>query len=222
MSRTLVIALHGTRHSGGKVFAEELRVAVGERLGVPVRIGWVDIEPELLPETVRQVGECVIVPTFLAAGYHVAHDINEAVLASGGRAVTTSHVGRDVLAAIEDRLRAAGPIGDAVVMAAIGSKRPGAQAEVYATAERLSRRIGVPVRPGFIYAASPSLAEAVEELRGEGHHDLSVATHALAPGLYQQHIDALGLRAAAPIGVHRLLVEAIATRYLTATLAASA
>ena len=218
MRRTLIIALHGTRHAGGRAFAEGLRRAVARRLGdVDVKIGWVDIEPELLPETARRVGPSVIVPAFLAAGYHVAHDVRGAVASSGGSAVATAHVGPDVLAAIEDRLRAAGPVGDAVVLAAIGSSRAGAQDEVNEAARLLSRRLGVPVRAGFIYAAAPSLEEVVGRLRAEGYRDVTAATHALAPGLYQRHIRALGLRAVAePVGVHPLLVEAIATRYLAA------
>lgn len=224
MTPTLVIALHGTRHRGGRVFAEQLRSAVAAQLpSVPVELGWVDIEPELLAETVARLGPSVVVPTFLAAGYHVAHDVTEAVAATAGRSVATEHVGGDLLLALLERLLDAGPLGDGVVLAAIGSKRLGAQAEVHDVARRLSELIGLPVRPGFIYASAPSLDDVVAGFHAEGRMDLTVATHALAPGLYMDHIDKLGLRAVAePIGIHPLLVDAIASRYLAATLAVAA
>ncbi|WP_185975615.1 sirohydrochlorin chelatase [Tessaracoccus rhinocerotis] len=221
MSRppTLVIALHGTRRRRGTRFAEALRRAVASRLpGVPVELGFVDIHDELLGETVQRFERSVIVPAFLAAGYHVAHDIVEAVEHSGGRAVATQHVGPELVHAIADRLRAAGPPVDAVVLAAIGSRRLGATAEVLATANRLSRIVGRPVQAGFIFASEPSLPDAAAQLRAQGHRDLAVATHALGPGLYQDHIAALGLRVVAePIGIHPRLLDAITSRYLAAT-----
>ena len=224
MTPTLVIALHGTRRRSGTEFAEQLRLAVSDALpGVPVALGWVDIHDELLAETVGRLDRAVIVPAFLAAGYHVVHDVSEAVKASRGRAVATSHVGPELADAIADRLRAAGPLGDGVVLAAIGSKRPGATAEVLATAERVARLVGRPVEAGFIYASSPSLDEAAARLRSRGLTDLTVATHALCPGLYQDHIAALGLRAVAePIGIHPHLVSAIVERYLGAARAEAA
>lgn len=220
---TLVIALHGTRRASGDAFAHRLRDAVAAELpGTDVQLGFVDIHDELLAATVQRLDRCVIVPTFLAAGYHVAHDVAEAVELSDGRAVATSHVGPDLTRAIHERLLEAGPVGDAVVLAAIGSKRLGATAEVAATAGRLAGLLGVPVRPGFIFASTPSLAEAATSLRSEGHRRLVVATHALLPGLYQQHIDQLGLPASAPIGLHHRLIAAIVSRYRAATLARAA
>lgn len=220
---SLVIALHGTRRPSGLEFAERLRAEVGAQLpGVRVELGFVDIHDELLATTVQRLDSSVIVPAFLAAGYHVAYDVAEAVKDSDGRAVATDHVGPDLVGVIHERLLANGPVGDAVVLAAIGSKRRGATAEVYATAQRLSALIDRPVQPGFIFATHPTLAEAADMLREEGHSRLSVATHALLPGLYQQHIEALGLPASEPIGLHPRFVSAIIDRYRAATMAQAA
>lgn len=213
---TLVIALHGTRRPSGAVFAERLRDAVAAGLpGADVQLGFVDIHEELLASTVHRLESSVIVPTFLAAGYHVAHDVAEAVRLSGGRSVATAHVGPDLTEAIHDRLLELGSPGDAVILAAIGSKRPGATAEVHRTAARLSALLERPVHPGFIFASDPSLEEVAATLRSDGHARISVATHALLPGLYQHHIAALGLPASDPVGLHPLLVSAIISRYLS-------
>ncbi|WP_158600619.1 sirohydrochlorin chelatase [Tessaracoccus antarcticus] len=215
---TLVIALHGTRRPSGAIFAEGLRDAVSAELpGVDVQLGFVDIHDELLATTVQRLDSSVIVPTFLAAGYHVAHDVAEAVRLSDGRAVATDHVGPDLVDAIHDRLVELGAPGDAVILAAIGSKRPGATAEVHATAAHLSTLIGQPVHPGFIFASQPSLEQAATTLRALGHSRITVATHALLPGRYQHHIAALGLPASHPIGLHPRLVSAIASRYRSTT-----
>ena len=215
---TLVIALHGTRRPSGAVFAEHLRAAVSVELpGVDVQLGFVDIHDELLATTVQRLDSSIIVPTFLAAGYHVAYDVAEAVRLSDGRAIATDHVGPDLVDAIHDRLLELGTPGDAVILAAIGSKRKGATAEVHATATRLAALIGRPVMAGFIFASQPSLEEAATTLRTLGHSRLTVATHALLPGLYQRHIAALELPASAPIGLHPRLVSAIASRYRSAT-----
>lgn len=215
---TLVIALHGTRRASGAVFAEHLRTAVSAELpGVDVQLGYVDIHDELLAATVQRLESSVIVPAFLAAGYHVAHDVAEAVRLSDGRAMATEHVGPDLVDAIHERLLELGAPGDAVILAAIGSKRKGATAEVYATATRLSTLLDRRVHVGFIFASEPSLEQAANSLLELGHSRISVATHALLPGLYQHHITALGLPASDPIGVHPRLVTAIVTRYRNAT-----
>ncbi len=220
---TLILALHGTRRASGTAFADRLREAVAARLpGVDVRLGFVDIHDERLADVVARQASSVIVPVFLAAGYHVDHDVALAVQASGGRAVATSHVGPELTAAIAERLRQAGGPGDAVVLAAIGSSRPGAQAEVHATARRLSGLVGRPVEPGFIFASEPSLADAVAGLRKRGHRTITVATHAILPGLYQLHIAELDLPASQPIGLHPRLLDAITSRYLAATLVRAA
>lgn len=220
---SLVLALHGTRRASGTAFAERLRGAVASRLpGVDVQLGFVDIHDERLADVVRRTPASVIVPVFLAAGYHVDHDVALAVEASGGRAVATSHVGPELTAALADRLHQSGGPGDAVVLAAIGSSRPGARDEVYSTARRLSGLVGRPVEPGFIFASEPSLADAVAGLRRRGHHDITVATHAILPGLYQLHIAELDLHASEPIGLHPRLLDAITSRYLAATLTRAA
>ena len=220
MKPTLIIALHGTRSHAGSVQAEALRAEVASVMpGVRVELGWVDIHDELLAQTVQRVGACVVVPVFLAAGYHVSHDVPAAIRASGGLAVATDHVGGDLVSAIRDRLLAAAPLGDGVLLAAIGSKRPGAHAEVLANAQRLESLVGRPVVAGFIYAASPTPAEALAELRRRGCSDVTVAVHALVPGLYRSHLEHLDVRAVAePIGNHPMLIDAVVRRYHAAAL----
>ncbi|WP_040158187.1 sirohydrochlorin chelatase [Nigerium massiliense] len=212
---SLVIALHGTRHAAGLTVAGELRDEVARQLpGVDIHLGWVDIHDELLDTTLAGLGPAVVVPAFLTAGYHVEHDVPEAIATVGGRAVASEHIGLGVLGAVRDRLLEAGPLGDAVVLAAAGSKRVGALGEVQDAARVLAAWIDRPVRVGYLYAAHPSVEETVAGLRAEGFADLTVGTYALAPGLYADRLAALDVRAVArPVGLHPEFVTAIAQRY---------
>jgi len=215
---TLVLTLHGTRQPAGLAAALALRDAVAARVpGVDVELGWVDIHDTRLDATLAALGPAVVVPAFLTAGYHVDHDVARAIASTNGRAVAASHLGGDALDAVRDRLLEAGPLGDAVVLAAAGSKRPGAVAEVEASARRLSDAVGRPVLAGFFYSASPTPEEAVAALRARGLADVTVATYALLPGLYQARLAGLDVRAVAePVGVHPRLVDSIVARYTAA------
>lgn len=210
----LVLALHGTRSQAGTACAEQLRKAVAERLvGVEVAIGFVDVHEVLLADVVATRPRCVVVPAFLTAGYHVDQDITLALQAAQGRAVATGHLDGAVVGALVDRVNQAGGPGDAVVLASIGSARPESNREVLRTARRLERMLDVPVRPGFLYASQPKVAQVVNDLRASGHERITVATHALFPGRYQQLLDGLDVVVSDPVGVHPLLVDTIVSRY---------
>ena len=97
-----------------------------------------------------------MVPAFLTAGYHVLEDLP--ALVDGG--VLTTHVGPDLLDAVADRvIEVEGP-GDAILLAAAGSKHAEARAEVEAAASELGVRSGVPVRVGYLYGDGASIEAA--------------------------------------------------------------
>jgi len=209
-SDTLVLAWHGTRHPDGRVVPELVRRRVARLLpGVEVRNGWVDLVDPALADVLAEVGDCTLVPCFLAAGYHVQYDIPEAAAASGHHVEVTRHIGGLLVDALLDRLAEAGGAGDAVVLAAAGSKRPNALAEIDAVAAGLEALLGVPVIPGNVYMTKPSVADAVARLRAEGHEDVVVAPYLLSDGLWADHVAGLGARVAAPLGDHPRIAEAV-------------
>ena len=211
----LVLALHGTRSESGQRVAAELVAAVAVRLpGVEVHLGWADVLSPTLTETLSGLGDAVVVPGFLTAGYHVSSDLPAAIEAAGGRARLAGLIGPALTDAVADRLRAAGGPGDAVVLAAAGSTRPRAIDEVTAAAEQLAERVGRPVVPAFLTAAQPSVTEAVAQLRASGHDRVAVATYLLAPGVFAERLQTVGADVVSdPIGVHPLVVEAVANAY---------
>ena len=214
--RSLVLAVHGTRSALGTRVSMELAEAVAQASGADVRLGWVDIHTPTLTDTLRELGEAIVVPAFLTAGYHVTSDIPAAIAAAGGRATATPLVGADVLPAVLDRLDSVGDF-DALVVAGAGSLRPRAVAEVQAVTRTLSRTVGRPALAGFVTASSPTVPDAVATLRAAGHDRIAIASYLLAPGRFSEQLEDAGADAVSePIGVHPLLVELIVSRWRAA------
>ncbi len=219
---SLVLAWHGTRHPDGEGVAERVADRVARGLpGVDVRVGWVDLHPRTLPLVLAEAGDATLVPCFLSAGYHVRHDVPEAVAASGHRVAVTTHLGGALTGAVADRIAEAGGPGDGVVLAAAGSLHADALAEVEAVADELAGRLGVRVVAAYVYSARPGVAEAVASLRAAGAEDLLIAPYALAPGLWADRVAGLGTRIAQPLGDHPAVASAIAARYLSAATGSS-
>lgn len=215
-TRRLVVALHGTRLPEGQAACVALVDAVAARLpGVDVRVGWADVLTPTLTDTLREAGECVVVPGFLTTGYHVSYDVPKAIRDAGGRAVLTPHVGEGILGAVAERLAETGVEADVVVLAAAGSKRPEPAVEVRAAAAKLSALLGVSVTAGFVTAAEPSVREAVAQAREAGARRVAIASYFLNPGLLPARLEQADADAVArPIGLHPQLVDAIVQRFL--------
>ena len=158
----------------------------------------------------------VLVPAFLASGYHVRKDIPEHVaLAGRPDTVVTRALGPDPAIAAVARLRlaeAGWEPGDSVVLAAAGSSDPSACSQVYLAARQLESLIGGRVEVGFITTAQPSVPEAIEKARRTGRR-VVVASYLLAPGLFHQRLETYGADAvAAPLGPDPRIVDLIVTR----------
>jgi sirohydrochlorin ferrochelatase len=238
----LVLVAHGTRHPGGGMLIRGMAEQLGARLaGVPVTAGFADVHGPTVAETLSDVeGPVIIVPAFLAAGYHVRVDVPRQAAESGHADVSlAAPLGPDprVITAMVDRLRIAGwRAGDTVVMAAAGSTDARANRDVARAAEHLARRTGqvprgdrgsvwrgagsVPV--GYLTAA-PRLADVVAQARRDTPpgRRVCVASYLLAPGRFHEQVRAtVGTGGAdlvgGPIGAHPGVVAALADRYRAA------
>ncbi len=202
---TLVLVAHGTRDPAGASTVEALADLVRE--WVPdVRVAYADVHQPDVTTVLREIdGPAVVVPAFLAAGYHVLIDIPEQVRAAGTPAVITRHLGVDLVAVARQRLLEAGwRPGQRIVLAASGSSDPAARAEVRAAA----RRLGADAM-GFVATSGPALSDVVTP-------DAAVASWFLAPGLFHRRALACDARAvAAPLGVHPAIAQLIVLRYAT-------
>ncbi|GAB2753735.1 sirohydrochlorin chelatase [Amycolatopsis magusensis] len=212
----IVLVAHGTRAAAGVRVISELAELVRERVAVPVRVAYADVlQPDGTTVLAEASGPAVVVPAFLASGYHVRTDIPAQIEASGHPAVTVTPAfgaAPELIDVLESRLLDAGyREGDAVVLAAAGSSDPRALSEVRVAARALRARLGVPVRVGFAATARPSIAEVVASL---GVSRVAVASWLLAPGLFHRRlVDSGAAVVADPLGAHASVADLVVRRY---------
>jgi sirohydrochlorin ferrochelatase len=219
-----ILVAHGTRKPEGVAMIADLAERVGDALGRQVRTAFVDVLGPSPADVLGSVnGSAVLVPAFLASGYHVHVDIPAFVTASGHPdVIVTDALGPSpqMVRVMTDRLIECGwRMGDSVVMAAAGTSDLGAQRDLRITAAMLSAAIGDRVELAFAATGDPRVADAVAGLRSRGAHRVIVASYLLAEGLFQERLRASGADAVtAPLGVHPGVVRLVASRFRRARL----
>ncbi|SIS05292.1 sirohydrochlorin chelatase [Williamsia sterculiae] len=218
LRRTPVLVAHGTRAAAGVETIARLADMVGERVG-PTRVAFVDVlgpsPAEVLTEVVRPA---VVVPAFLASGYHVRTDLPAGIVASGHHdTVVTPALGPDPVLAqlMMRRLREAGWCpGDGVVLAAAGSSDAQARAEVHVAADQLARLVGGDVPVGFLTSAAPTVVDAVTDFRRiNSGRRVFLAAYLLAPGLFHRRLAECGADGVAdPLGADPMIADLVASR----------
>ncbi len=216
MTPELILVAHGTRNQLGLNTITEIASAVAEHIG-PVRTAFVDVlGPNPREVLADSTAPAIVVPAFLASGYHVNTDLPARVAESGHPSVTiTPALGPDpVLAEImHTRLLEVGwSPGDAVVMAAAGSSDPAARRELVHAASLLADRVGE-VHLGFVATGVPTVADIVSRLRKSGRR-VFIASYLLAPGVFHTKLAGCGAQAVTePLGAHPEIVALLARRF---------
>lgn len=227
--RPLVVAAHGTVSEAGRAVVEDCARRAGELLGTTWRVGYVDVCPPALDSVLADTSGAVVVPLFLASGYHVRHDVPAAVEGSPG-AVVTAALGASgaVVEALSSRVReslgTSGAVRDRVdglVLASAGSTQERARAEVAQVATMLEERERVPVSVAYLSGPGTDVTGACAAHRSVGRTRLAVATHLLAPGVFLDRArrlsrasDVLGV--GSELGTHPAISTLVAARYSAA------
>ncbi|MCW0216228.1 MAG: sirohydrochlorin chelatase [Pseudonocardia sp.] len=222
----LLLVAHGSRSDAADRVVREIARAAREQLdGADVRVAYVDVRTPTVADAVAGLRAdgldgAVVLPAFLASGYHVRTDLPAQLAEAGAdpsRFVVTSALGPDRLLAEAAlaRLRDAGlRAGDAVVLAAAGSSDPAALAEVRTAGRLLGTLLGRRVRVGFAATAAPRIDALVDGLRRAGEERIAVASWLLAPGVFHDRIVAAGADVVgAPLGAQQDVVRAVLARY---------
>lgn len=218
MTPTLVLVAHGTRNPRGVEMIATLAEAVGARVGT-TRVAFVDVLGPSPSEVLRELAEpAVVVPAFLASGYHVHTDVPREVADSGHHHwAVTKALGPDFVLAqvmVERLLSAGWRPGDAIVFAAAGSSDRRALEEHRRAASMLAEVTAAEVRIGYVATAEPAVSSAVDGLRREGHNRVFVASYLLARGLFHTRLADSGADGVAePLGVHEGIVDLVVSRY---------
>lgn len=219
---SLVAVGHGSRDPRAARTLAELAARVRKmRPGLPVELGYVELNAPLVGDVLAGLsGEAVLVPLLLGRGHHVKHDLPQALAqASHLRGAVAGALGPHPLLAraLHARLLAAGwsDGGEAVVLAAAGSRDPDAAQDTERTAALLSARLGgVPVLPAYASAALPTVPKAVAELTARGLRRIAVASCFTAPGRFAAQVaDAAPWIVSAPLGAHEAMAELVLRRY---------
>ncbi|GAA1487324.1 uroporphyrinogen-III C-methyltransferase [Brachybacterium sacelli] len=227
----LVGCAHGTRSRAGRDTVRALLRRIAREIpDVPVREAYLDVQTPEVAAVVAEQAEvraavrtreddapaaAVVVPLLLSTGVHVDRDISAAV--ADREAVAAAPLGPDPRLALvlAQRLAEAGASdGDAVVLAAAGTRDPAGQAMAHEMGRLLTETLGREVIVGFLAAAEPSLPEAVSCARERTGSRVALATYLLAPGFFHDQLAPAGADlVAAPLGDHPLVAEVAVERY---------
>lgn len=217
----LVLAAHGTRDPDGVRILERLTRRVARNVAAEVHLGYVDVIGPTIREVVDSVGgHAVVVPAFLASGYHVRTDLPQQLSSSEGVLVSDALGPAPELAvAMRDRLREAGSgPGERVVFSAAGSSDTHALADVGAAADHLGFLLGRAMTPTHVTTEPRTRDRLPVDTDPAGiPAGVAIAPYLLAPGLFHQRLRELPVRVVAePLGDHPAVIELVVRRYRTA------
>lgn len=213
----LVAVAHGTADPRGiRVVHELVRMMARQRPGVPLSLGFVDVDVPALPSLVRRVvadsNQAVVVPLLLSSGYHVYADVAAEVDRHPGRVRAAAALGPDPVLAdiLADRLGDLSRV-DHVVLAAAGSSDPRALQDCAATATLLCARIDRPVDVGYISGTGEPLTSVLARTPAR----TAIATYLLAPGFFETliHRRAPSHHITPPLGADPRLAALALRRY---------
>ena len=205
MSPTLLAVAHGTRSASGRRQIRDLVAAVARRRpGLDVRLSYVDVQRPHVAEVVAGVGEAVVVPLLLSAGYHVRVDIANAVEGTG--IPVAGPLGPDDV--LRESLIRNLPAADAIVLAAAGSSDPAWQASIHEMAAHLGAHVA------YASGSDPKVADVVADLRRRGARRIAIAAYLLAEGLFYRTLHRAGADfVTPPLGLDPAVAGLVLRRY---------
>jgi sirohydrochlorin ferrochelatase len=180
-----------------------------------VRLAYAGVARPQLADVLPELdGPVVVVPAFLAAGFHVRVDVPGQLAEIGREDVTLADpFGPDpalVDVALTRLAEAGGAGGRAVVLAAAGSTDPVAQADLRTAAGLFADRLGTAVPVGYIAGGEPRVADVV----AAQDRPVALLTWLVAPGAFHRWLaDAGAAVVAEPLGDHDGVVGVVLERY---------
>lgn len=224
----LVVVAHGSRDpralSTVRALLDKVRAL---RPGLPVRLGHIELNEPLLPDTLAALDtdEAILVPLLLSRGYHVKRDIPEMAAEARVNARVAPALGphpllvealyaRLVEAGWRTRMDDATRRESAVILAAAGSRDPESKLDTSHTAHLLANRLGVPVIPAYATTAAPTVQDALRTLAARGRTRVAIASYFTAPGRFATECaQAAPWIASAPLGTHPAMARLLLHRY---------
>jgi sirohydrochlorin ferrochelatase len=223
---TLVLTAHGSADPRSAGTARSIVECIQRlRPGLDARIAFCEQNSPNLRDVLADLprGHGVVVPLLLADAYHARVDIPEMIAESGADVRQAAVLGEDdrLIHVLRQRLEHAGVsrldprVG--VLVTAVGSSRPAANARTATVARELTLTTRWSATTAFATGPQPTLAEAADELRRRGATRLVIAPWFLAPGRITDRVAdfavAQGIPMSAPLGAHRQVAETVLDRF---------
>jgi sirohydrochlorin ferrochelatase len=222
---SLVLTAHGSADPRSAESAHEVAHTIRTiRRDVDVRVAFCEQNfPDLRDVLAATGSNAVVVPLLLADAYHARVDIPALIAESGANAIQADVLGEDdrLVAVLRQRLTHAGvsqldpDVG--VLVTAVGSSRPQANARTSLVADYLVQRTRWTATTAFATGPHPTLAEATDILRERGATRLVIAPWFLAHGRITDRVTnfarAQRIPMAAPLGPHRLVADTVLDRF---------
>ncbi|WP_099250401.1 sirohydrochlorin chelatase [Mycobacterium sp. shizuoka-1] len=222
----LILTAHGSADPRSADTARSVAATIRRlRPGLDARVAFCEQNtPNLRDELIAlrdQPG--IVVPLLLADAYHARVDIPQMIAAAGVDVVQAEVLGEDdrLIHVLRQRLEHAGVsrldprIG--VIVTAVGSSRPAANARTATVARELTLTTRWTATTAFATGQQPTLAEAAEELRRRGATRPVIAPWFLAHGRITDRVANFaaeqGIPMSAPLGAHRQVAETVLDRF---------
>lgn len=194
----LIACAHGTASQQGQLRINELRAEIAAKHpDLVVLEAYVDVQEPSLVDVVAGLPEgteAVVVPLLLTTGYHVQHDIAQAVASRPGL-LAAQPLGPDAgLVRLLDERIGEVPADWGIVLAAAGSSVPAASLATEQLAKDLAAfrgaegRVATSVQAAYGASATPSVPQAVASFRAEGAAGVVLASYLLAPGYFHDQL----------------------------------
>jgi len=222
---TLVLTAHGSADPRSAANAHAIAECARRlRPSLDVRVAFCEQDfPNLRDVLATVPRRAVVVPLLLADAYHARVDIPAMVAESGAGIRQADVLGEDdrLIHVLRQRLEQAGvsrldsEVG--VLVTAVGSSRPAANAHTEAVAEELALTTRWTAVTAFATGPQPGLAEAADLLRRHGASRLVIAPWFLAHGKIIDRVAEFArtqrIPMSAPLGAHREVAETVLDRF---------
>lgn len=221
----LILTAHGSADPRSAANAR----AIGEtvrwlRPSLDVRVAFCEQNLPNLREVLPSISRgAVVVPLLLADAYHARVDIPAMIAESGADVHRADVLGEDdrLIHVLRQRVEQAGVsridprVG--VLVAAVGSSNPAANARTESVARELTLTTRWTAATAFATGPHPGLAEAADVLRRRGASRLVLAPWFLAHGKIIDHVAefarAQRIPMSSPLGAHRQVAETVLDRF---------
>ncbi|OBI89703.1 sirohydrochlorin ferrochelatase [Mycobacterium sp. 1245805.9] len=226
---TLLLVAHGSEDPRSAANAKAVARRVARmRPGLDVRLAFCELNKPGLVDVLCGLSAAedgaVVTPLLLANAYHARVDIPRQIARSGVDAGQAGVLGEDprLISLLRRRVTELGisPHDErvGVLVAAIGSSDPAANARTRQVASRLLAGTSwAGATTALVTRPQPSLAEAAGRLRRQGARRVVIAPWFLAPGRLPDRVrrfaDYAGIELAAPLGAHPLVAETVLDRF---------